>query len=162
MKAILSIGSNLGDKGGYLQFALDKITNLPNTQIIKASSIYETAPQVNLDQPTFFNVVLEIETGFEARELLFQFRAIEALANRERSIKNGPRTLDIDIISYEDLSIQEENLTLPHPRAHKRQFVLIPWMEIDPEAQLGEHGLIANLSNGLDDQGVVKVSELRL
>lgn len=162
MKAIISIGSNLGDKGGYLQFALDKITNLPNTQIIKASSIYETAPQVNLDQPTFFNVVLEIETGFEARELLFQFRAIEALANRERSIKNGPRTLDIDIISYEDLLIQEENLTLPHPRAHERQFVLIPWLEINPEAQLGEYGLIANLSNGLDDQGVVKVSELRL
>lgn len=162
MQAVVSVGSNLGDKRRYLQFALDEIIKLPNTKVVKVSSIYKTVPQINLNQPTFFNAVIQIETAIEPLELLNQFHKIELLANRERKVKNGPRTLDIDIITYEDLSVKHKNLTLPHPRAQERQFVLIPWLEINPDAYLGEYGSIAILSSELADQGVIKVSELTL
>jgi 2-amino-4-hydroxy-6-hydroxymethyldihydropteridine diphosphokinase len=161
-KVIISIGSNLGDRHQYLQFAVDQIAALPKSLISKISSIYETAPQTFLDQPSFFNAIIELETELEPEELLTALRRIEHLANRERKVVNGPRTLDLDIIIFGESTVENDDLQLPHPRAHLRQFVLIPWLELDAAAQLGELGLVANINAGLADQGVTKLTELRL
>lgn len=162
MIAIISIGSNLGDRYKYLQLAVDQIAALPKTIITKISSIYETAPQLKLDQPNFYNAVLEIETDLTAEKLLSSLKEIEVLAERERSIPNGPRTLDTDIIICTELEIKSAELELPHPRAHERQFVLLPWLEIDPDAVLIPKGKIAEICAALGDQGVVKVLEHKL
>lgn len=162
MLVIISIGSNLGNRQEYLQYAVDRISSLPNSLITKVSSIYETQPQVLLDQPTFFNAVLELETLIQPSILLSLLKEIELGANRERTIPNGPRTLDIDIISCDEVNLNDPELSLPHPRAHLRQFVLLPWLEIDQSATLGSHGFVSKISAQLGDQGVIRIPELRL
>lgn len=162
MLAIISIGSNLGNRQEYLQYAVDKISSLPGTSITKISSIYETQPQLLLDQPKFFNAVLELETTLTPSKLLSLLKDIEFGANRERTIPNGPRTLDIDIVSCDNVNFEDSELSLPHPRAHQRQFVLLPWLEIDQSATLGGYGLVSEISPQLGDQGVVRIPDLRL
>lgn len=162
MFAIISIGSNLGNRQEYLQYAVDKISSLPNSLITKVSSIYETQPQMLLDQPLFFNAVLELETNLTPSNLLSSLKEIELGANRERTIPNGPRTLDIDIVSCDNVNLDDSELSLPHPRAHLRQFVLLPWLEIDEFATLESFGLVKDISAQLGDQGVVRIPELRL
>jgi 2-amino-4-hydroxy-6-hydroxymethyldihydropteridine diphosphokinase len=162
MLTIISLGSNLGDRLSYLQFAVDQIAAIPETLITKISSIYETEPQLYLDQPNFLNAILEVETEIEPVKLLDKLKQIEQAANRERIIENGPRTLDLDIITSSVSVNIEPEIQLPHPRAHLRQFVLLPWLEIDPEATLGDLGKVSDLSNELGDQGVRKLNDLRL
>lgn len=162
MIAIISIGSNLGDRQEYLQFAVDQISAISKTLVTKISSVYETAPQLMLDQPNFLNAIIEVESELRPLALLAELKKIEIAAKRERGIPNGPRTLDIDIISCSESTVSTDELQLPHPRADQRQFVLLPWLEIDPDAVLGDRGSVADLSAKLEDQGVVKVPGLRL
>lgn len=131
-KAYLSIGSNIGDREGFLDFAIDELNKDKVTKVIKISEYIETKPYGYIDQNDFMNSALEIETMLSPRELLELAHSIEAAANRKRDIHWGPRTLDIDILFYDDCIIDEEDLTIPHIEISKRDFVLRPLCSIAP------------------------------
>lgn len=148
MKAVIALGSNIGDPKANLDLAIALLREA--TEVRKVSSYYSTKPVGYLDQPDFLNAVCIIETELPALDLLKMLHGIEKAMGREREIKWGPRTIDLDIIQYGDLISQAEELTLPHPRAHERKFVLEPWHELEPEAILITHGKIADLLKLLD------------
>lgn len=154
MRAVISLGSNIGDKFSYLQSAVNEINGLSNSEILICSSVYKTKPIGFEDQDDFLNSVLILETDFSAEELLLKLLLIELNLGRERSIKWGPRTIDLDLIDYEKIIMNSDTLTLPHPRAHERCFVLKPWNEIDENAEISAHGKVKNLLQNLDCQGV--------
>lgn len=129
-RVFVSLGSNVGDRAGYLRAAREALAALPATLVLAASRVYETAPQELADQPSFLNQVLCLETGLEPRDLLRQCQRIEADHGRRREVRFGPRTLDIDILLYEGVECDGRELTLPHPRMMKRAFVLVPLQEV--------------------------------
>ena len=141
MKAVIALGSNLGEPKENLDLALALLREATN--VSNVSSYYITKPVGYEDQPDFVNAVCIIETELPAMDLLNMLHGIEKAMGRERTIKWGPRTLDLDIIQYESMLSSAEELTLPHPRAHERKFVLEPWHEIEPDAILLTHGKIA-------------------
>jgi 2-amino-4-hydroxy-6-hydroxymethyldihydropteridine diphosphokinase len=155
--AVLSAGANLGDRLGTLQGCVQAIAGLPDTDVLAISPVYETTPVGGPPQPDYLNAVLLIQTGLPPRDLLEATHGIEAGFGRVRAERFGPRTLDIDIISYAGQVSDDPELTLPHPRAHERAFVLAPWHDIDPDAELPGHGPIEQLLAGLDQGGVRKV-----
>jgi len=135
-RAVLSVGSNLGDRLGTLQGCVQAIGGLPETDVLAISPVYETAPVGGPAQPDYLNAVLIAGTGLAPRDLLAGTQRIEAGFGRIRAERFGPRTLDIDIISYDEEISGDPVLTLPHPRAHERAFVLAPWHDVDPAASL--------------------------
>jgi dihydropteroate synthase len=138
---VLAIGANLGDRLGTLKAAVTAIGQLPDTEVTAVSPVYETAPVGGPEQPDYLNAVLTARTGLRPRELLSRLNGIEAGHDRVREVRFGPRTLDIDIVTYAGELSDDPVLTLPHPRARERAFVLAPWHDIDPEAVLpGEYG----------------------
>lgn len=144
MKVVLALGANLGNPKQQISDAIVKIGEIVN--IAKISSLYETAPfQVKDKQPNYINAVLVGDTELQPKELIHKLLDIEAQLGRERSFQNAARTIDIDIIDYEGFFLESDELTLPHPRAHERRFVLEPWAEIEPDAVLKEHGPIKEL-----------------
>ena len=156
-RAVLSAGANLGDRLGTLQGCVQAIAGLPDTDVLAISPVYETIPVGGPPQPDYLNAVLLIQTGLPPRDLLDAIGGIEARFGRVRAERFGPRTLDIDIISYAGQVSDDPELTLPHPRAHERAFVLAPWHDIDPGAELPGYGPIEKLLAGLDQVGVRKV-----
>ncbi len=150
MRAVISLGSNIGDRFSYLQSALNEINELPNSKILICSSVYETKPVGLEDQSDFLNAVIILDTDFNAEELLMKLMLIELNLGRERSIKWGPRTIDLDLIDYEKMIIDTEKLILPHPRAHERCFVLKPWEEIDNNSEITGKGKVSELLINLD------------
>jgi 2-amino-4-hydroxy-6-hydroxymethyldihydropteridine diphosphokinase len=153
-RAVLSVGANLGDRLGTLQGCVQAISRLPDTDVLAVSPVYETAPVGGPPQPDYLNAVLLIRTGLAPRDLLTAIGGIEARFGRVRAERFGPRTLDVDIISYAGQVSDDPELTLPHPRAHERMFVLLPWSDLEPTAELPGHGPIAALAAGLDRAGV--------
>ena len=147
MKGIIALGSNIGEPRENLDLAIALLREA--TEVIKVSSYYVTKPVGYEDQPDFVNAVCIIESELPAIELLNMLHGIEKAMGRERTIKWGPRTIDLDIIQYGSLLSNSPELTLPHPRAHERKFVLEPWLEIEPEAVLLTHGKIADLLSKL-------------
>lgn len=145
--AYLSLGSNLGDRVENLAAAVRKL-DAAHTRVLRVSSVYETAPQGKTDQPNFLNIALEVETELSARQLLGHAQSVEQALGRVRKERWGPRIIDLDIVLYGDLTLPDEELTLPHPRMHQRAFVLIPMLEVNPELPLQQY-LMA-----LPDQGV--------
>ena len=143
MKAVIALGSNIGDTKANLDLALKMLREA--TDVKQVSSYYSTKPVGYTDQPDFLNAVCIIESELPAMALLAMLQGIEKIMGRERTIKWGPRTIDLDIIQYGDLISKAEELTLPHPRAHERKFVLEPWHEIEPDAILLTHGKISDL-----------------
>ncbi|PFG27992.1 2-amino-4-hydroxy-6-hydroxymethyldihydropteridinepyrophosphokinase [Corynebacterium renale] len=141
MRAVLSIGSNMDDRFALLDTVTAHFEADPTTEIIAASRIYSTPPWGVTDQDEFLNQTLIVETTLEPLELLHAGQALENAAERVRIRRWGPRTLDVDIIALSGASglitSSTEELTVPHPRAHERAFVLVPWAEIEPEATLG-------------------------
>lgn len=141
MRAVLSIGSNMDDRFALLDTVTAHFETDPATEIIAASRIYSTPPWGVTDQDEFLNQTLIVETTLEPLELLHAGQALENAAERVRIRRWGPRTLDVDIIALYGTSgpitSGTEELTVPHPRAHERAFVLVPWAEIEPEATLG-------------------------
>jgi 2-amino-4-hydroxy-6-hydroxymethyldihydropteridine diphosphokinase len=129
-KAVISIGSNLGDRIGNCRKALEEISGF--AEILKVSSVYETGPVGNVDQPDFINCAAEIETALPPEELLNRMREAEDRLGRVRHERWGPRTIDIDLIFYDGLTLDTPDLKLPHPQAHLRRFVLEPVSEITP------------------------------
>jgi 2-amino-4-hydroxy-6-hydroxymethyldihydropteridine diphosphokinase len=156
-RAVLSVGSNLGDRLGTLQGCVQAIGGLPETDVLAISPVYETVPVGGPAQPDYLNAVLIAGTGLAPLDLLAGTQRIEADFGRfrvEGAERFGPRTLDIDIISYDDQISDDPMLTLPHPRAHERAFVLAPWHDLDPAASLPGRGPVAALLAGLDRVGV--------
>ena len=143
MRAVIALGSNLGDRESYIQSALKEMATF--LTIERVSTLIETVPVGGPSQGDYLNAVVLGECELEAEELLKKLMEIEKNLGRVREEINGPRTIDLDIISMGDLVIQSENLSLPHPRAHLRRFVLEPWLEVDPEAQLIGRGSVKEL-----------------
>ena len=129
-RAFVALGSNLGDRAGYLARARDALAALPGTAVVAVSRVYETAPQDVTDQPAFLNQVVCLETGLGPLELLRACQAIERAAHRKRGRRFGPRTLDVDILLFEGVETDDPELTLPHPRMLQRAFVLAPLAEL--------------------------------
>jgi 2-amino-4-hydroxy-6-hydroxymethyldihydropteridine diphosphokinase len=125
-RAFLSLGSNLGERAAALRAARDALAALPGTAVLGSSPVYETDPQDLPDQPSFLNQVVCVETGLEPEELLAACQAIEDAAGRERTVRFGPRSLDVDILLVEGVECDTPTLTLPHPRMWQRAFVLVP------------------------------------
>jgi 2-amino-4-hydroxy-6-hydroxymethyldihydropteridine diphosphokinase len=156
-RVVLAVGSNLGDRLGTLQGCVQAIGGLPDTDVLAISPVYETAPVGGPAQPDYLNAVLVVSTGLPPRDLLTATQGIEAEFGRVRTPgaeRFGPRTLDVDVISYAELLSGDPVLTLPHPRAHERAFVLAPWHDIDAGASLPGRGSVAGLLAGLDRRGV--------
>ena len=126
----MSLGSNLGDRAEYLRAAREALSALPATQVVAASRIYETAPQDLENQGAFLNQVLCLETGLQPLDLLYECQRIEREHGRVRELRFGPRTLDIDILLFQDAESDDPELTLPHPRMVKRAFVLVPLADV--------------------------------
>ena len=143
MKYVVALGSNLGDRSQILESALEEIGNV--SEIIKVSSFYETAPVGGPDQPDYMNAIVIIDSQLSPEDLLLALQSIENKAGRTREVRWGARTLDLDLISAGDLKVESEFLTLPHPRAHERGFVLQPWLEIDADAEIVGKGRISEL-----------------
>ncbi len=143
MKVVIALGSNVGDTNSHLHHAIEELSKV--IAITKVSSFYKTAPVGGPVQDDFLNAVLIAESDLEPLDILVAMQEIETLAGRSREVHWGPRTLDLDLITYGDAIITEPHLELPHPRAHERAFVLEPWLEIDPEGELAGKGKIKDL-----------------
>ena len=157
--AFVALGANLGNPAAQLAAALSELAALPQTRLIKHSSLYRSAP-VGADyrgQPDFINAVAQIETALAPHALLDALLALERAHGRTRESRNAPRTLDLDLLLYGDLRQHEPGLTLPHPDLHERAFVLVPLAEIAAGAKVPGHGRVAELLNNIDAGGVVKL-----
>jgi 2-amino-4-hydroxy-6-hydroxymethyldihydropteridine diphosphokinase len=152
MKAALALGANLGDRAATLQAALDGLA--AKAQVVAVSGIYETAPVGGPAQPDFYNAVVLVDTELSATELLAVAHSLEAAAGRVRLEHWGPRTLDVDVLAYGDEHSDDPRLTLPHPRAHERSFVVLPWLEIEPDGVIDGRGTLAALAAALGTDGV--------
>lgn len=155
-----SLGSNLGDRLEYLQGATTLLNATPGMRVTAVSAVYETDPVDMVDQPEFLNIVVQAESSLASTVMLERAHAIEDGFDRIRTVRYGPRTIDIDLIAVGDRVINNETLTLPHPRAHERAFVLVPWLEVDPDAELVGHGRVADLVAALDTSGVRRRDDL--
>ena len=144
MKAVIALGANLGDPRTQLASAIAEIENL--LKVTAVSSFYETAPfGVPDSQPNYINAVLIGETEKKPLDLMNALLEIESALGRTRSFQNAARLIDIDIIDLDGLFMESASLTLPHPRAHERRFVLEPWLEIEPSAHLPGRGSVSEL-----------------
>jgi 2-amino-4-hydroxy-6-hydroxymethyldihydropteridine diphosphokinase len=132
-QAIIACGSNLDDPSAQLDRASQQLAGLSNTRVLRTATYCQTAPQGITDQPDFLNSAFLIDTKLDPQALLRCLLDIERSQGRVREIKNGPRTLDLDLIFFSDQVLEEEELTVPHPRAHEREFVLTPIAEIAPD-----------------------------
>ncbi|MFT4187711.1 MAG: 2-amino-4-hydroxy-6-hydroxymethyldihydropteridine diphosphokinase [Aeromicrobium sp.] len=162
-QAVIAVGSNLGDRHARLQGAVSALEDTPEVQVVAISSVYETDP---VDAPAgsgkFLNAVILIDTTLTVHTLLDRALAIEDAFGRERTEPSAPRTLDVDVIVVGDRVAADENLTLPHPRAHERGFVLVPWLEIDAEGHIPGHGFVADLVGDVDTSGIVRREDLEI
>ncbi len=131
--AYVGVGSNLNDPRAQVLQAFTELDGLPNTRVVRRSSLYRSAPMGHAAQPDFVNAVAQVETGLPAERLLAELQAVEARHGRERSFPNAPRTLDLDLLLYGAARIASPALTVPHPRMHERAFVLKPLLEIAPQ-----------------------------
>jgi 2-amino-4-hydroxy-6-hydroxymethyldihydropteridine diphosphokinase len=145
MKAVVSLGANVGDPKANLDLAVALLREA--TDVIAVSSYLPTKPVGGPEQPDYLNAVAIVDSELPAKDLLALLNGIETAMGRTREIHWGPRVIDLDLIQYGGLLVSDEKLTLPHPRAHERRFVLAPWFEIEPEAILLTHGRISDLLN---------------
>jgi 2-amino-4-hydroxy-6-hydroxymethyldihydropteridine diphosphokinase len=141
--AYVGLGSNLADPVAQVVQALEALDTLPLTRLLKASSLYRSAPVGYLDQPDFINAVAQVETELPPRALLDALLALELECGRTREFQNAPRTLDLDVLMYDDLVHHEHGLTVPHPQMHLRAFVLQPLLEIAPDCIIPSVGAAA-------------------
>lgn len=154
--AVLALGANLGDPSATLQSAVRELAESEGIELTGVSPVAVTAAVGGpAGQPDYLNLVLAVETSLAPRQLLAACHAVERAHHRTREVRWGPRTLDVDVITYADLASDDPDLTLPHPRAHERAFVLAPWSWLDPQATLGGRP-VAALAEQADDAGTVR------
>lgn len=160
--ATIGLGANLNDPAAQVEYALAELGRLPGTRLLARSSLYASAPVGHVDQPDFINAVAQVETELAPRALLAALLDIEHRHGRERSFRNAPRTLDLDLLLYGNAHFHEDGLTLPHPRMQERGFVLLPLLEIAPDAVIPGHGRAADWLAACADQSVVVVASATL
>src|SRR5215472_1773460 len=158
-RVVIALGSNLGDRLDNLQGGLDAIFDAPGVTFVAVSPVFETQPVGGPEQPDYLNAALIAETILPARAVLERCLSVEGSLGRTRDERWGPRTLDLDLIVYGGEVSDDPELTLPHPRAHERAFVLAPWHAADPQARLPGWGRVADLlaKTGLD--GVTRLDD---
>jgi 2-amino-4-hydroxy-6-hydroxymethyldihydropteridine diphosphokinase len=158
-QVVLAIGSNLGDRLRNLQGALDAIFDTAGLVFVAASPVYETEPVGGPPQPEFLNAVVLAQSWLPPRVILERCQAAESAFERVREEVWGPRTLDVDLIVYGDEVSNDPELTLPHPRAHERAFVLAPWLDIDTEGVIPGQGPVAVLLKAIGTAGVHRLDD---
>ena len=163
-RCVLAIGSNLGERLNNLQGAVNSLADTPEVWVTAVSPVYETAP---LDAPDgsrdFLNAVVLADTTLSARTLLERALAVEDAYGRERTTeRHAPRTLDVDLIVVGDRRANDADLVLPHPKAHERAFVLAPWNDVEPDAELLGQGPVAELLQKVADQTITRRDDLSL
>lgn len=159
---VLAFGSNLGDRLANLQAGIDVLTASHEITATAISAVFETSPVGGPEQPDYLNAVLLAVSALPARSVLDRCQAAEQALGRVRTVRWGPRTLDIDVIACDDEVSDDPVLTLPHPRAHQRPFVLVPWHDADPDARLPGFGSVASLLARTGEDGIRRRSDLIL
>ena len=159
-RAVLSLGANLGDRAGTLRAAL---TALADDGLVARSTLYETPPWGPVEQPPYLNAIAIVRGSRDARGWLARAHELEQAAGRTRDVRWGPRTLDVDVIVVTEddgtpVLSDDPELTLPHPRAHERAFVLVPWLTLEPGAVLPGHGRVADLMAALPADDLLAVT----
>jgi 2-amino-4-hydroxy-6-hydroxymethyldihydropteridine diphosphokinase len=152
-RAALGLGSNLGDRLSYIESALATIAVTPGVTVVGVSPFVESVAVGGPDQPDYLNAVVVIDTVVSAEGLLALARCCEAHAQRVRDELWGPRTLDVDVLAYGEVTSDDAELTLPHPRATQRAFVMLPWATVDPEFMVAGRA-VAEWATQLDDRGI--------
>lgn len=160
--AFLGLGSNLASPAEQVLSAFERIAATPGVTLLRASSLYRTAPIGYEDQPDFINAVVEVATTLAPRALLTAMLNIEMSHGRIREFLNAPRTLDVDLLLYGDMSLETDGLTLPHPRAHQRAFVLHPLLEIAPHCHIPGLGPARDFLAACGDQGISRLPPMPL
>lgn len=160
--AYVALGANLGDPVNTISAAIQALTEIPATSLVRASSLYRTAPVGLKNQPDFINAVALLQTSLTPMQLLVALFNIEARFGRLRSVANAPRTLDLDLLLHGDSIVDDVQLTLPHPRIYQRAFVLVPLLEVVPDCRIPGQGLASELLNGCRDQSIVRVPSIPL
>jgi 2-amino-4-hydroxy-6-hydroxymethyldihydropteridine diphosphokinase len=156
-RCFIALGANLGDPVLTVRAAILALRELPQTEFVAASSLYRTAPMGLRDQPDFINAVVELIAVLPAPTVLESLFAIEERFGRRRSVKNAPRTLDLDLLLFGDELSDDPAMTLPHPRLHERAFVLAPLAEIAPQLMIPGRGRVADLLLQCADQQIEKL-----
>ena len=162
VRVVIALGSNLGDRLDNLQGGVDALFDGPGLEFVAVSPVFETAPVGGPGQGDFLNAVLVAATWLPAATVLERCHAVEAALGRTREVVWGPRTLDLDLIVYGDDVSDDPALTLPHPRAHERAFVLAPWHAADPDAQIPGRGRVADLLASVGTAGVRQRADAKL
>ncbi len=157
-RAFVGIGANLDRAADQVRAAIGALAALPGSQLVRASSLYRTAPLGYAAQPDFVNAAALLDTGLAPWALLAELRAIEDRYGRERTFQNAPRTLDLDLLLYDDRIIEEPGLSVPHPRLHERAFALAPVVEIDPERVIPGRGPARDWLARCADQRVERIA----
>ncbi|HEY4698621.1 MAG TPA: 2-amino-4-hydroxy-6-hydroxymethyldihydropteridine diphosphokinase [Gallionella sp.] len=157
--AFIGLGSNLEDPRSQLQRAFAALGELPGTRLAAQSSLYRSAPLGYPDQPDFVNAVAKIATDLTPQSLLQALLQIEHRHGRERNFRNAPRTLDLDILLYDDVQLHEHGLTIPHPQMHLRAFVLQPLLEIAPDVSIPAVGQARHAIQGCQDQTLERLAD---
>ncbi|RIX45177.1 MAG: 2-amino-4-hydroxy-6-hydroxymethyldihydropteridine diphosphokinase [Rhodocyclales bacterium GT-UBC] len=155
--AYVALGANLGDPAATVRAAFAALSNLPDSRLLRTSSLYRTAPVGLADQPEFINAAAALETSLTPEALLDTLFDIEARFGRIRAERNGPRTLDLDLLLYDNLSLALPRLTLPHPRLHLRAFVLYPLAEIAPGLDIPGRGPVTAWLPAVANQGIARL-----
>lgn len=161
--AFIGLGSNIDDPIGHIQHAFQEIDEIPDTALVSVSSLYETAPIGYDNQPAFINAVVKAETSLSPQALMQKMLEIELQHRRQRgegAEKNGPRTLDLDILLFNEWRIDEPLITVPHPRAHERAFVLIPLLEIAPDLYIPGVGYARDLLPAVLGQQIRRLEDV--
>ncbi len=160
-RALIALGGNVGDVRATLRKAIDQICSLPKTALLARSSDYATPPWGDEQQARFINACVEIDTPLDPHALLSALQEIETRFGRQRQVERrwGPRTLDLDLIAYDEVSMQEPDLTLPHPRLFERAFVLVPLAEIAPERIIAGRSVRSAVA-AVSTEGIQRLPEL--
>ena len=156
ISAYIGIGANLGDAQAMVEYAIEKLRSLPQTQFKQGSSLFITAP-IDSSGDDYINAVAALETDLDAQALLEHLQALELACGRERPYRNAPRTLDLDVLLYGQQTINSEHLTVPHPRMTERAFVLIPLLQLDPFINVPGKGAAHEFAPAVADQGISKL-----
>lgn len=151
--AYLGLGSNLGERLDTLQRAVDQLARAPGVRLIASSRVWQSDPVGGPPQPDYLNAVLRLDTELAPLQLLDTCQAVEASLGRERTVRWGPRTIDIDLLLYGERRLADPRLTLPHPRMTARAFVVLPLLELDPEMRLPDGTRLVDIRSGTATAG---------
>ena len=163
-RCVIAVGSNLGERLNNLQGAVNSLADTPEVWVTAVSPVYETAPvDAPEDSNDYLNAVVLADTTLSARTLLERALAVEDAYGRERTTeRHAPRTLDVDLIVVGDRRANDDDLVLPHPKAHERAFVLAPWNDVEPDAELLDQGPVVELLAKTGDQRITRRDDLSL